>query len=185
MKFDELDVHGKQIVIETPVKKMLVEVLMDTSLQQSERDRVAQILKYYDAVANKPAETELDRAEQVMLAEFNASCLWNSPDTYTVDPVKGFVIVEKPIVTVPTPAPQQKPFVGQRDAVIANLSSTQSSVHEPGNWAPRICDPIQEQAIAGMACDFRFSPANVARRLAEIEKEAAELRRIRDQQDII
>ncbi len=168
--FNEKNTDGGQIVIETPVKDQLTSILADKSAPAERRERAADVLSYYNAVANKPVPSELDRAGQLLLAESDAGCLWNYPEKYRVDPVKGLVIVDTPVVTTPTP------YIGQRDATIT------SQTFEPAVPLPvRPVEDHEKQVVAGLLLDPRFSPANVSRRLAEIELEAQELRRLRQE----
>src|SRR6266481_4926608 len=172
--FNEKTFDGEQIILDTPVKDILTITLNDKSAPVARRERAAKVLAYYNAVANKPVPSELDRAGQLMVAESDACALWNSPEKYRIDPVKGLVIVDVPSagatpvepsaknVTTPPPAPTTS---SERQPTPTPVPAQTFSPAVPLPVLP--VSDVEKQAIAGLRFDLdaRFSPKAVAERV--------------------
>jgi len=78
--FNATDVSGQQIVVPTPTKDTMLAVLSSPQATQTKKDLATDILNWYSAQSAKlplTGNTELDRAAQLMLTEFNAKSLWD------------------------------------------------------------------------------------------------------------
>ena len=168
-------------------------VIADANQPVSERDRAATCLRLYLAKIEE-AEERLNRDDekygrdypgraeanhtvaQMLAGATYISSLWESPDDYTIEIIKGRDGVERTEVVrvkeveAPEPTPGPAP------------------TFEPAVPLPVLAPSAEEQkAVREMSLDERFSPGAVAARVAAIEKEAAEARRMRDgpQRDIL
>jgi len=150
---------------------LLSAVIADVEQPAEERDRAAEVLKFY-AAKEKEAEgkAEIDRTVVGMLARGDAHCLWEWPDSFVVETVTGQDgithqnVVNKRREETPAPMPAPVP------------------TFEPAVPLPVLAPSAEEQkAVRDMSFDERFSPAAVAARVAANEREAAQMRASRGQ----
>jgi hypothetical protein len=163
---------GEPGEISTPLIDQLVEIVSGKNASAN-RTLAAEILKF---VAQKRAENEalpdfgVHAGGHHMMLNVNVMALWEHRDTFRLKTVKGqdgaerlemerVIVMDEPL-PLPIPVPAFDPAVP----------------------LPVIAPSAEEQkAIREFSFDERFSPGAVAARVAAIEKEAAVIRRMREQ----
>jgi hypothetical protein len=151
---------------------LLTAVIADVDQPAEERDRAAAVLKFYAAKEQEKLVTgETNPAVAGMFARMGAHSLWEWPDKWVIETVTGEDGITRQNVNrrqqqSETPAPTPAPVPAFAPAVPL----------------PVIAPSAEEQkAIRELSFDERFSPGAVAARVAAIEKEAAVIRRMREQ----
>jgi hypothetical protein len=98
VKFDMTDISGHPVVVPTPIKDAMLAILRDPQATKAKKDLATDLLKWYSAQTLKPpltGDTELDRASQLTLIEFDAGLLWKGGDRLEQPSVNR---VEKPVI---------------------------------------------------------------------------------------
>src|SRR6266481_6609360 len=109
-----------------------------------------------------------------MLAEFHASCLWDSPEKFQLKMVAGADGIERLTFVVTEWA--------SRETSSETAEETQSASAPAPTFEPAVPLPVlpqsdaEKDAIAGMCLDARFSARAISARVVAIEREARELR---------
>lgn len=149
---------------------LLTAVIADVDQSAEERDRAAGVLKLYAAKEQEKLVTgETNPAVAGMFARMGAHSLWEWPDKWVVETVKGEdgsarqnVVRKKVTTQEPLPLPGPVP------------------AFEPAVPLPVLAPSTEEQkAFREMSFDERFSEQAVAARVKAIEKEAEAIRRMR------
>jgi hypothetical protein len=165
---------GEPGEISTPLIDQLVEIVSGKNASAN-RTLAAEILKF---VAQKRAENEalpdfgVHAGGHHMMLNVNVMALWEHRDTFRLKTVKGqdgaerlemerVIVMDEPLPT-PTSAPTFEPAVPLPVMPVSDVEK--AAVNE-----------------SSLTFDERFSPGAVAARVAAIEKEAAVIRRMREQ----
>ena len=162
-------------------------VIADVTQPVSERDRAARCLKLYLAKIEE-AEERINRDDekygrdysgraeanhtvaQMLAGATYISSLWESPDDYTIEIIKGKDGVERTEV------------VRVKEVEAPEATPGPAPTFKPAIPLPVLAPSAEEQkAVREMSFDERFSPATVAARVAAIEREAAQMRASREQ----
>jgi hypothetical protein len=179
-----LDENGKRLML----LHLLKEIVADASRPSDERERAVEVLKFYAETVRSVAEyprsaetsqTMIDSDNRVaeMFAQQYIYMMWYTPEDCLVrDWPQTFDYSIHPLRSVVS-----KRFHGPRSVT---PEPTPGSVpeFEPAVPLPvRSVSDVEKQAVNELSFDERFSPGAVAARVAAIEHEAAEARRMRNQ----
>jgi hypothetical protein len=175
IKFNCTDIYGTKIEIRTPLIDELVEIVSGRKANDR-RSLAILILKYVNeqrtASQNK---SEFERSVDEMLLNAEVLSLWNlAEDTSGV----GLTVRLQTVKDKDGAERLEIKRVWKQESETISRPVTQKQSLEP------IVEPVARQEKKYLTFDERFAPAEVARRVAAIEREAAEFRRQREEEDV-